>query len=196
MPLFGLIVCGGNSTRMKRDKSLLEYYGKPQRDHLFELLNSFCSKVYVSCNAAQAKEMSALFDVIPDAEAYTNIGPMASLLSAFDLFPEADFLVIGCDYPFVGDVHLGQLVNAQTAECDAVCFRHGGISEPLVAIYTCKTAPKLHAAFKKGKLSLRHFLDEARCVVLEPSSAEFLRSVDDEAGYRDAVERLSRQASG
>jgi molybdopterin-guanine dinucleotide biosynthesis protein A len=193
--LTGLVVCGGKSSRMGRDKSLLSYHGRPQRYFLADMLRPFCENVFISCNAGQAKEVPAGWQTIPDSASYADIGPMASLLSAFERLPGADFLVIGCDYPFVDASHLRQLVKAFEGS-DAVCFRHGEILEPLVAIYSYRMGQKLHDAFKNGKLSLRHFLAEIHCKYIEVPSADFLRSVDDEAGYHHAMDSLARRSSG
>ena len=46
--LHGLVVCGGQSTRMGMDKSQLQYHGVPQREWLYELLQPLCEDVYIS----------------------------------------------------------------------------------------------------------------------------------------------------
>ena len=45
----GLVLAGGNSTRMGYDKGAIKYYGKAHREYLADLLNGFCSKTYLSC---------------------------------------------------------------------------------------------------------------------------------------------------
>ncbi len=49
----GIILAGGQSSRMGQPKSLLEYHGKPQYQYAAELLNSFCAQVFISCSAEQ-----------------------------------------------------------------------------------------------------------------------------------------------
>ena len=52
--LFGLVVLvGGKSRRMQQDKARLNYHGKPQYVHSFEMLGAFCEKVFVSCRQEQ-----------------------------------------------------------------------------------------------------------------------------------------------
>ncbi|MCL4693819.1 MAG: NTP transferase domain-containing protein, partial [Candidatus Hydrogenedentes bacterium] len=53
LPLYGLVLAGGKSTRMGQDKSALRYYDKPQVAHCLEMLGQFCKRVYVSCRADQ-----------------------------------------------------------------------------------------------------------------------------------------------
>src|SRR6478735_6633462 len=98
--LYGLVICGGQSTRMGTDKSLLDYYGKAQRYYVHEMLQPFCEKVFLSCNEQQAATITGNYETIADAPAYSDIGPMAGLLSAFGQYPDKAFLVVACDYPF------------------------------------------------------------------------------------------------
>ena len=50
-PLYGLVLTGGRSTRMGRDKAALEYGGQAQADRAFDLLARVCDKVFVSARA-------------------------------------------------------------------------------------------------------------------------------------------------
>ena len=75
--LHGLVVCGGQSTRMGMDKSQLQYHGVPQREWLYELLQPLCEDVYISCNAEQAAEIGDSYPTITDATIYRNIGPVS-----------------------------------------------------------------------------------------------------------------------
>ena len=94
-------MCGGQSNRMGTDKSMLQYYNKPQRYHVYDMLLPFCEKVFISCSKQQAETVEAGYHVIPDDERYCNIGPIAGLLTAFTQFPKKNILLIGCDYPFL-----------------------------------------------------------------------------------------------
>ena len=53
VPLYGLVLTGGYSTRMKRDKFLLNYRGKSQLEYCHELLSQFCSKTFISSRQEQ-----------------------------------------------------------------------------------------------------------------------------------------------
>jgi len=55
-PLYGLVLSGGKSTRMKKDKSTLEYYGKTQTQFCYELLSRYCTQVFIS-NRKEQKDL-------------------------------------------------------------------------------------------------------------------------------------------
>src|SRR4051812_45814849 len=73
----GLVACGGSSSRMGTDKSMLIYNTKPQRYHVYEMLQPFCEKVFISCKKEQSATVADGYDILTDDPVYNNIGPMA-----------------------------------------------------------------------------------------------------------------------
>ena len=191
--LYGLILCGGQSARMGEDKSLLDYYGKPQRYFMYDLLQPFCEKVFISCNYNQSEEIYPGYKFITDNKKYSGIGPMAALLSAFEKIPAASFFVAGCDYPFVTAKNIRDLIHERTEMADAVCYQHPetDFHEPLISIYENNAYEKLLIRFKEKKYSLQQFLKEANTCNVIPSSTFFLTSVNTMEGYHKTKELLS-----
>src|SRR6185295_4608183 len=52
--IYGLVLAGGASTRMLRDKAALSYHGKPQLQWSWELLDQRCQRTFISGRADQA----------------------------------------------------------------------------------------------------------------------------------------------
>lgn len=175
----GLVVCGGRSNRMGTDKSLLLYFDKPQRYHLYDMLHPFCEKVFISCNADQVKNMEPGYDVLPDHPSYSNIGPMAALLSAFKEFPQKNMLLIGCDYPFLTAVQLRQFSEYCNGS-KPVCFynEQSAVYEPLLAWYPYETFEPIKKMQEAGEYSLQHFLISVRAVKFYPAGKRSIISVD------------------
>jgi molybdopterin-guanine dinucleotide biosynthesis protein A len=193
-PLYGLVICGGESSRMGSDKSLLEYRGKPQRDHVYEMLEPFCEKVFISCNKNQVGTMGH-FPAIVDAEPYEGIGPMAALLSAFLQHPHADFLCLACDYPFLDSKDIAHLLKARDSKHSAFTFFNpqSGFAEPLLGIYPADIYPSLLDEFKHGNYSLQQFLKKSSVKQVIPTFPENIFSADIPAAYRAAVQKLKRK---
>lgn len=175
----GLVVCGGQSSRMGSDKSLLLYYDKPQRYHVYDMLQPFCEKVFISCNDQQAKNMEPGYDLLPDHPYYINTGPMAALLSAFKEFPQKNILFIGCDYPFLTGTHLRQF-SEYCNGLKPVCFynEQSAVYEPLLAWYPCESFEPLNKMQEAGEYSLQHFLISSRAVKFYPGSKRSMISID------------------
>lgn len=175
----GLVVCGGQSSRMGTDKSLLLYHDKPQRYHQYDMLQPFCENVYISCNKEQAMNMEPGYDLLPDHPSYSNIGPMAALLSAFKEFPQKNILFIGCDYPFLNAVDL-RLFAGYCHTDTAISFYNEkeNIYEPLLAWYPCSSAGVLKNMEKAGEYSLQHFLKASGAVKFAPVNKRSMTSID------------------
>lgn len=183
MALYGLAVCGGKSSRMGSDKSQLQYFGIPQAERVYNLLMRHCEKVFISCNAAQ----SAIFDkqkTLVDLPEYENIGPMASLLTAFQHYPDNDFLVVGCDYPFLTLKDLSDFIsNLKDKSLAAAFYNNDGKYEPLLAWYAKETATLLLEKFQQNHYSLQRFLKEINAEKHLPESKEAMTSVDTPEEY-------------
>lgn len=136
--LKGLILAGGKSSRMGSDKTIMEFYGKPQREHLKGLLNEVCEEVYISCRPDQESEFSTS-KIITDK--FVGLGPYGAIMSAFQEDPNAAWLVIASDLPLMDVDALQELVNARNASRVATCFRSPvfGLPEPLVTIWEPKS---------------------------------------------------------
>ncbi|MCE7064330.1 molybdenum cofactor guanylyltransferase [Dyadobacter sp. CY326] len=178
MATIGLVVCGGKSIRMGTDKSQLQYFGIPQAEHVYNLLMPFCEKVFISCNKSQSEILNKQ-KILTDLPHYENIGPMASLLTAFDQHPGNDFLLIGCDYPFLTSQDILNFFSKTKRDSLAAAFYNdAGKYEPMLAWYAKETAPLLLKRFEEKHYSLQYFLQEIKAEKYIPESKEVMISVD------------------
>ena len=180
---------------MGTDKGLLVYSFIPQRYLMHDLIGNFVEKRFLSCNAEQAKDINKYCDIIVDKPEYRDIGPMAALLSAHDEYPEASFLVIGCDYPFLTWSELDNLCNNRDENYDAVCVYDPvtGIEEPILAIYESRCFPQLIKNYNEGKHSLRQLLKDVNTKRIVPNNPQNIISVDSEAHFLAIKEMRSKE---
>ncbi|MCG3173690.1 MAG: putative molybdenum cofactor guanylyltransferase [Myxococcota bacterium] len=131
-PLYGLVMAGGRSLRMGRDKALIQYHGEPQAERMFRLLGAICERTYYSCRPDQEIGLPAsrIVDRRPDR------GPAEGLLTAHHAHPGAAWLVVACDLPWLDQQALRELAKARAPELTATVFLSArGFPEPLCAIY-------------------------------------------------------------
>jgi molybdopterin-guanine dinucleotide biosynthesis protein A len=190
--LYGLVVCGGESSRMGSDKSALEYYGQPQRNYLYHMLQPLCSKVFISCNQGQLAHIPYQYNPLPDAVKFERTGPMAALLTAFDLYPDASFFVVGCDYPHLKSSDLQHLLyhRKQYAEATAYYNIVSGFYEPLIGIYEASIKDRLIRNYEQGNHSLLHLLREAGAEQIYPLVPEAIKSIDTKEAYEHALSQI------
>ncbi|MFN7115687.1 MAG: NTP transferase domain-containing protein [Saprospiraceae bacterium] len=178
-PLYGLVLAGGESRRMGQDKSLFDYHGKPQREHLADLLNSLCAKTFISGRAGQAMETS--YPVLQDT--FLELGPYGAILSAFRAEPNAAWLVVACDLPLLDSTTLQQLINHRNRAKIATAFQSPTepFPEPLIAIWEPKAYPILLQFLAQGFSCPRKVLINNDIQLLSATNPDALRNVNEPA---------------
>lgn len=178
-PLFALLLSGGNSRRMRTDKALLEYAGRPQLLRAWDMLQKVnVAKVVVSINPDQCEE--AVRAGLPTlVDRIDSVGPVAGLLSAQMAEPDAGWLVVACDLPLLDVATLESLIRARAPHCDATAFdsRHDGLPEPLCAIWEPSSTPLLKQRYEAGLYCPRSALLQLRTHRL-PSPGQALDNVN------------------
>src|SRR3990170_8724685 len=131
-PLFGLVLAGGASTRMQRDKAAIEYHGQSQLQWTFHLLSRVCAATFVSVRPDQREEPTrAHLPQIIDRQ--PGIGPLAGICAALLAHPKAAWLVVACDLPFLDERTLRHLIEHRDPGKLATAYRssHDSLPEPL-----------------------------------------------------------------
>jgi molybdopterin-guanine dinucleotide biosynthesis protein A len=189
-PLNGLVLSGGQSSRMKQDKGNLVYHGTAQRGHLYNLLSRHCSKTFVSCNAQQASVMEESFPLIEDT--FLHLGPMGGILSAFQQDPNAAWLTIAVDLPYLSESTIEYLVQNRNPTKTATAFLDpkGEFPEPLITIWEPKSYSVLLQFLSQGYSCPRKALINSDIQLLKaPDDQEFLNANLPEQ-YEDALRNL------
>jgi molybdopterin-guanine dinucleotide biosynthesis protein A len=148
--LCGLILTGGRSQRMGTDKSLIHYHNKPQARYLYELVETFGMKTFLSCRKEQLdrQELSHLPSI---TDRFIDFGPLGGILSAMTSYPDKAWLVIACDLPLITFDKIQELIEARNYLKQATAYFNEERKqfEPLFAIYE----PRIYSR-------MLHFLGE------------------------------------
>jgi molybdopterin-guanine dinucleotide biosynthesis protein A len=187
-PAHGLILAGGSSSRMRRDKAALAYRGRSQLDRAFDLLSRHVSPVYVSVREAQAADPTrAAKPLIIDSVG--GEGPMVGIRSAFAQFPGAAWLVLACDLPFLSDASLEELLRARDPSRLATAYRsaHDGLPEPLCAIWEPAAAAALEAWHAEGRSCPRKLLIRNEVRLIDARDPRALDNVNTPEEYGEAL---------
>ena len=135
-PVYGLVLAGGESRRMGRDKALLVRDGKSQLSHVVALLESVSDRVFVSTRREQKEESErSQFEQIVDG--YEGIGPVAGILSAMDAYPDVHWLIVACDLANIDEPTLSYLLENHSIKQPFTAFKssYDELPEPLCAFY-------------------------------------------------------------
>jgi molybdenum cofactor guanylyltransferase len=195
-PLFGLVLAGGRSTRMRADKAALQYGGRSQLERAMALLAPHVARAYVSVRADQgADPLRARFPQIADT--HENLGPIAGLLAAQARHPEAAWLVLACDLPLLDAMTLAHLVRSRAPERMATAYRssHDGLPEPLCAIWEPRSAAPLIDYVARGRQCPRRFLLGADAHLIDEPTPGALDNINTPEEYRSAMSALLPEAT-
>ena len=160
----GFVLAGGQSSRMGRDKALLELAGKPLIEHAVAKLRRVCSEVAVCSGNPLLGRYARL---IPDVHA--GCGPMGAMEAALLRARYHWNLFLPVDVPFLPTVYLSawmRLMDFRRLEgARAMIWTVDGRPQPAVALVHRDVGPYLGAAIERGEYKLRPVLENAANLV-------------------------------
>ncbi len=135
---------GGKSSRMGKDKALLDFGGKPLIAHVLARLDSLAQETIITTNHPEGFRffgLSLIPDIIPDR------GALGGLYTALSAASQPLVAVVACDMPFASPEILTTCRDLllDDLDLDAVIPNSGHGLEPLHAVYrreTCLAAVK------------------------------------------------------
>lgn len=154
----GAVLAGGQSSRMGRDKALMEVEGMTLLDRAIELLRPHCREVLVIGDPG--KYTPAHATVIADG--VPGLGPLGGLVTALGRARYVRLLVLACDLPRVNDRLLVRLKNELDLGHDAVVPRHAGWLEPLAGAYHRHALEAFEACLRQRRLRMSDALATVR----------------------------------
>ena len=190
--LFGLVLTGGKSERMKVDKASLHYKGKSQLAISFELLANQCEQTFISCRAEQTN--NPLYQAFPQIhDKFIGMGPMSGILSALEAHPQTAWLVLACDLPFVEANTLSHLLNHRDTLKTAAAYRsfYDQMPEPLCAIYEPKAYQLALGFVAQGFTCPRKFLINSNIRLLDLIDEHALDNINHPEEYENALKLIN-----
>ena len=182
-PVWGLVLAGGESRRMGRDKALLTQGGRTQLRRSVDLLERHVDRTFVSTRPDQAEEPERCqFQQVVDR--YSGIGPMAGILSALEQQSDVSWLVLACDLPNVDDATVEFLLQNRSPTKPFTAFRsaYDDLPEPLCAIYRPESRAIVEQFVKDGIVCPRKMLIRSETHLLrqpDPSALDNVNTPDD-----------------
>lgn len=193
--LNGLVLAGGKSRRMGRDKDLIQWHGKEQRYYAADMLQHFCEEVFISCRAEQAKDIDDAYQTLPDT--FLDMGPYGGILSALRSHRDKAWLVVACDLPLLNEETIRFLIANRNSQKIATAFEspHDGLPEPLITIWEQQSYPVLLHFLGKEITCPRKVLMNSDVRILKPLQPEALMNVntpEEAASAKEILNKMSR----
>tara|TARA_B100001094_G_scaffold215640_1_gene209703 strand:+ start:1338 stop:1913 length:576 start_codon:yes stop_codon:yes gene_type:complete len=181
--LWGLILTGGQSRRMGFDKALIETQGQSQLSKTYNLMEQKLTKVFVSVREDQKQDdMRSQYPLISDI--YTNLGPLAGILSAMKKYPKVSWLVVACDLLNLDKETLSCLIENFPSNSFFLAYKseNDGLPEPLCAIYSNESLAIIEKNVANNvKCPRKILINSDTCLLSQPnkSALENFNTPDD-----------------
>ena len=166
----GVVLAGGKSSRMGRDKAWLTFFGQPMLCLVADVLARVTGEILVSGRDPAVFGLDAPWL----ADEAAGLGPAGAVLTVLAA-SRRPCLVVSCDLPFLDEACLVRLLDAWTRRPDGALMTtyrivETGYIESLVAVYQPEGEVLLRRSLARGerRLSaifpegLRHHVDYSR----------------------------------
>ena len=166
--LTGILLAGGRSRRMGRDKALLELGGETVARRLLRVLRECAEELIIVGNAPERFEREDV-PVIPDDA--PGLGVVGGIATGIRAMRGETGIVIACDMPFLsGD--LLRFVAASVGDADGALIESEKGYEPLCAAYRKTLLPTLDRMIAEGDLAAQRIVERGNLRVLDVAELE------------------------
>jgi molybdopterin-guanine dinucleotide biosynthesis protein A len=189
-----LILAGGKSKRMGRDKALIERPdGTRQLDHIIALARSASPDLLISTNTPEIVPDDT--PILPDLN--PGDGPLGALASFHKAFPDESVLLIGCDLFLLDHKTVTRLIESHTSDHASTCYksRIDQRPEPLCAIYEPAALFKASQALANNEFCARHFLESLNPNSLDLPNPVALDNANTPADLDEAFAKITEGVS-
>lgn len=177
--IVAVVMAGGRSKRMGKDKGLIKYKAKAQRYYMADMLKTLFSEVVISVpfDFVIPKESKYIYvkDIVED------LGPLGGLHSLFKAYPNKAILIIATDMPEVEIGHIMYLLENRDTNYIATCYKNAsGFVEPLFAIWENESSSLIENLIDQGKLSMRMILKNNKSKIVAIPDERALLNINTE----------------
>jgi molybdopterin-guanine dinucleotide biosynthesis protein A len=175
----GIVLSGGESRRMGRDKAFLKLDGVPLIEHVLRTLRGIFPKIIIVTKNPAAY---ALYDAVVIHDAVDKPGPLTGIYSGLLHSTDEHNFVVACDMPFLNSgliLYMAGLVQGY----DIVVPKVAGCVEPLHAIYSKGLLPLIERRLQQDARQIQGLFNEAR--VLHLMETEIVRYDPEKRSFKN-----------
>lgn len=157
--LTGLVLAGGASRRMGRDKAFLDLGGQPMIRIVVDRITMVCDEVIIVVSGDLGRYVDLGTNVVADQ--FEDVGALGGLHAGLDAASHELALAVGCDMPFLKPDVLRAFADWASG-FDVTLLRYNGYVQPLHAAYRRSCVPAIDAAIRAGERRIISFFPHVR----------------------------------
>lgn len=171
-----VILCGGKSSRMGFDKSLLQIDGEYMLLRSVRQLKSIFSKVLLVTDK-QSKFPTIFSQVKILEDHYPEKGPLGGLVTALESVETQHLFLLACDIPNLNSTLIQRMARYNEAYDVVLCEQDKRL-EPLFAFYRTSCLPVLQSQLATNDWRIRKEFDQLVVKVVALDSSFTLKNVN------------------
>lgn len=179
-----IVLAGGNSRRMGRDKSLLPLGGKPMIVQVIAQLEPLFAAVLIGANAPEKYRFLKL-KIVPDHA--PGQGPLMGLVSCLEASPYELNFVTACDIPSMQVRLIRSMLRAADGFDVVIPVCEDGNYEPLYAVYRKTVLAAAKAVLQRGGRRIVETFDALRVRSVPLTGAGWYLNLNTRDEYRAAA---------
>ena len=160
--LTGIVLAGGESSRMGQEKGLVLFRGKPLISYSLGLLTPFCDEILISANTQKYHTFG--YPIITDEMA--GKGPLGGIYSALKHASHFRNLILPCDTPFITKDFIRYLLASVRDQSAVIPVHPDGKVEPLCGYYSQDNIRLMKKHLDQGKYKLQDYLNDTEAFYL------------------------------
>ena len=168
-----IILCGGKSSRMGRDKGSMIIQDKPMIKHILSTLNHHINEVVIVLNDSSRIARYCEF-INPKDYTYTltfvedkikDKGPMPRIMTGLGQITGEFALILPCDSPYVSSDYINTIFDEIENDYQAIVPFHDvenklKTSEPLHSIYNRNIVPEIEKLINEDILHIKGLIEK------------------------------------
>ncbi len=160
----GILLAGGRSRRMGKNKVFAEFGGKPLYAWPLDVLRETCDEIIISAPGGIFPD-DFPFLLIPDV--YPDSGPLGGIYSCMREMKHERAVVLSCDIPFITSSYVETLHSLMQDAPAIAGLNSEHRPEPLAAIYHVSLLNLAEELIRENKLKMDYFLSRAGAILVD-----------------------------
>ncbi len=182
-----IILIGGKSRRMGRDKNRLPVFSKPMMSHIFDQLEPFFKQIIISSSTGVSIQ-DKNYDIVYDKT--EGCGPISGITTALKYSRFNNNFIIPCDNP-EPDLEIINKMLSSIDTADAIVLKNKGkFHEPLFAVYTKKMIPVFEKLISEENFKISSAFPLVDFKYYEPEEEIILLNINTRKDYEDYLDDL------
>lgn len=171
-----ILLSGGKSSRMGKNKALLPVAGKANIERIMDKLHAeFTEKVVVTNQPEEYQHLDTSFSIVSDV--FPGLGPLAGIHAGLQATSHETNLIVACDMPFI-DLRLARYLLQKSIDYQAVVPQLKGKNQPLFAVYKKSCIPTIEQLLQERLLRVNQLLGNIKVYYLMEEEVPFNINMD------------------